>query len=322
MPKVLLVAEKPSAARDFAAALTGGVFGGQGPHRGRMADGTELTVVSARGHLFELAKPETYNPKFGGWNVHDLPIVPTKLWDFVEEPRADGGNLLAAIRQEAAAHAGAEIVNGCDAEREGEVIFRKALRGVGAPSGTVYSRMWAQTMTVAGLREAFAARKPLKDYNGLAQAGFTRDQADWLVGMNVTVLATKTLPRGRGDWKVWSVGRVQTPTLALVVARDLLIENFVPQKFWEAHGTFGGVEAKAELDACPTAPSRSCARACEHDVTMAHRSGGKLARNSLAPGTSVSPSTSSISAASSQSTSASTARLGNTARRLSRTWRP
>ena len=256
MPKILLVAEKPAAARDFAAALTGGHFTGQGPHRGALPDGSALTVVSARGHLFELAKPETYDPKFGAWNVHDLPIVPKKLWDFIEEPRADAEHLLAVLRQEAAAHAGCEIVNGCDAEREGEVIFRKALRGVNAPAGTAYSRMWAQTMTVSGLQEAFAARLPLKDYNGLAQAGFTRDQADWLVGMNITVLATKTLPRGRGDWKVWSVGRVQTPTLALVVARDLLIENFVPQKFWEAHGTFGAVEAKAELDAYAASTDR------------------------------------------------------------------
>ncbi len=256
MPKILLVAEKPAAARDFAAALTGGHFTGQGPHRGALPDGSALTVVSARGHLFELAKPETYDPKFGAWNVHDLPIVPKKLWDFIEEPRADAEHLLAVLRQEAAAHAGCEIVNGCDAEREGEVIFRKALRGVNAPAGTAYSRMWAQTMTVSGLLEAFAARLPLKDYNGLAQAGFTRDQADWLVGMNITVLATKTLPRGRGDWKVWSVGRVQTPTLALVVARDLLIENFVPQKFWEAHGAFGAVEAKAELDAFAASPDR------------------------------------------------------------------
>jgi DNA topoisomerase-3 len=164
--------------------------------------------------------------------------------------------LIEVLRVEAKAHAGGEIVNGCDAEREGEVIFRKALRGVHAPTGTTYSRMWAQTMTVSGLQEAFAARRPLQEYNGLAQAGFTRDQADWLVGMNVTVLATKTLPRGRGDWKVWSVGRVQTPTLALIVARDRLIENFVPQRFWEAHGTFGGIEAKAELDAYAASPDR------------------------------------------------------------------
>ncbi len=256
MPKILLVAEKPAAGRDFAAALTGGHFSGQGPHCGTMADGTELTVVSARGHLFELAKPETYDPKFGNWNVHDLPITPTKPWEFIEEPRADAGSLLEVLRTEAKAHAGCEIVNGCDAEREGEVIFRKALRGVKAPAGTTYSRMWAQTMAVSGLQEAFAARLPLKDYDGLAQAGFTRDQADWLVGMNMTVLATKTLPRGRGDWKVWSVGRVQTPTLALIVARDLLIENFVPQKFWEAHGTFGGHEAKGELDAYAASPDR------------------------------------------------------------------
>ena len=290
MPKILLVAEKPAAGRDFAAALTGGHFSGQGPHRGLMADGTELTVVSARGHLFELAKPETYDPKFGHWNVQDLPIVPTKRWDFVEEPRADGGNLIDLLRAEAKAHAGCEIVNGCDAEREGEVIFRKALRGVHAPAGTTYSRMWAQTMTVPGLQEAFAARGPLKQYDGLAQAGFTRDQADWLVGMNVTVLATKTLPRGRGDWKVWSVGRVQTPTLALIVARDLLIENFMPQKFWEAHGTFGGIEAKAELDAYAASPDRvkllgAPAVSSERDkkVFWAREKGAAFATSAKAP---------------------------------------
>jgi len=256
MPKVLLVAEKPDAGREIAAALTGKKFTGKGPHHGVTKDGIEVTVATASGHIYELAKPEHYDPKFGAWNPTDLPIVPPKLWEFTELPRENAGSYINILKKEAVAHAGAEIVNVCDSEREGEVIFRKALKGVGAPGKTTYSRMWLQTMTAEGILESFASRKPLANYNGLAQAGFTRDQADWLVGMNLTVLSTKTLPRGKGDWKLWSVGRVQTPTLALIVERDLLIEHFVPQEFWEAYGAFDGLEAKAELDAYAESPDR------------------------------------------------------------------
>lgn len=260
MPKILIVAEKPDVARSVAAALLGGRFEGIGPHRGRLATGEEVTVVSGRGHLFELAPPEHYDPKYARWNVHDVPILPTPApagrWAFQQIERADGGRYLQILRDQIAQHHGEEIVNACDAGREGEVIFRKIMRGCGARPETRYSRLWAQETTEEGLREAFASRAPSATRNGLGQAGFTRDEADWLVGMNVTVLAQKTLPRGRGKWKVWSVGRVQTPTLALVDARDRLIANFRPQPFWDAIGMFDGLEAKADLDAYAASADR------------------------------------------------------------------
>lgn len=249
MPKILIVAEKPDVGRTLAAALLGRTFSGMGPHRGTLPTGEELTVVTARGHLFELAPPEAYDPKYAAWIVHDLPITPSTRWDFQQVPREDAANYIRILRDEIAAHLSDEIVNACDAGREGEVIFRKVMRGCGAKKSARYTRMWAQVMTEEGLREAFAQRAPSANYNGLGEAGFSRDEADWLVGMNVTVLATKTLPRGRGNWKVWSVGRVQTPTLALVDTRDRLIADFKPQPFWEAFGVFGEVEAKADLDA-------------------------------------------------------------------------
>jgi DNA topoisomerase III len=261
MSKILIVAEKPDVARSLALALLGRKYEGIGPHRGRLPTGEEVSIVSGRGHLFELAPPVHYDPKYARWNVRDLPIVPPLTpsgakWNFAQIEREDGARYLQILREQIAAHHGEEIVNACDAGREGEVIFRKIMRGCGARPETRYSRLWAQETTEEGLREAFANRAPSASRNGLGQAGFTRDEADWLVGMNVTVLAQKTLPRGQGKWKVWSVGRVQTPTLALVVARDRLIANFKPQPFWEAYGVFDGLEAKADLEAYASSPER------------------------------------------------------------------
>jgi DNA topoisomerase-3 len=260
--KILIVAEKPDVARSIALALLGRKYEGIGPHCGRLTTGEDVAVVSGRGHLFELAPPEFYDSKYGRWNVRDIPILPTPgpgpngRWNFQQIEREDGARYLQILREQIAAHHGEEIVNACDAGREGEVIFRKIMRGCGARAETKYSRMWAQETTEAGLRDAFANRMPSAAKNGLGQAGFTRDEADWLVGMNVTVLAQKTLPRGHGKWKVWSVGRVQTPTLALVDTRDRLIANFKPQPFWEAFGLFDGLEAKADLDAYAASPDR------------------------------------------------------------------
>jgi DNA topoisomerase-3 len=261
MGRILIVAEKPDVARSLALALLGRKYEGIGPHRGKLPTGEEVSIVSGRGHLFELAPPEHYDSKYARWNVHDLPIVPPPgangaKWAFHQIERDDGARYIQILRDEIAAHHGEEIVNACDAGREGEVIFRKIMRGCGARAETRYSRVWAQETTEEGLREAFANRAPSATRNGLGQAGFTRDEADWLIGMNVTVLAQKTLPRGQGKWRVWSVGRVQTPTLALVDTRDRLIANFKPQPFWDAFGVFDGLDAKADLDAYATSPDR------------------------------------------------------------------
>lgn len=262
MPKVLIIAEKPSVARDIAGALlgkkptTGNVFTGKGP------DGCDLTISAARGHLMELAKPEAYNDvhgkDYGKWIVGDLPILPRPGWRFIQTPRGDAKDLVESLKKLGAAHTGQEIVNACDAGREGELIFRKVLQELPVDrKATKYGRMWFSSMTEEAIKESYLKRQPLAKYNGLARAGYARDEADWFVGMNMTVLATKTLPRGGGDWKVWSVGRVQTPTLALIVERDLAIESFATEAFFEVYANFDGLEAKAVLDNIMDSPDRA-----------------------------------------------------------------
>ena len=254
MPHVLIIAEKPSAAREIAAALLGQSPTGGNQFRGKGPNGEDITIGAARGHIVELANPKAYNEihgkDFGRWNVADLPILPKENWGFIEIVKQAAADVMRNLAGLVHAHTEAEIVNACDSGREGELIYRKATAACAFDrTKTKQSRMWFSSMTRQALIDAFNGRKPLSDYDGLAQAGYTRDQADWLVGMNKTVLATKTLPRGSGDWKVWSVGRVQTPTLAIIVDRDLTIGNFQPQPFWEAYGVFGELEARADLDA-------------------------------------------------------------------------
>ena len=262
MPKVLIIAEKPSVAREIAEALlgrkptSGNVFVGKAP------DGAEVTIAAARGHLMELAKPEAYSSihgkDYGRWNVVDLPILPGVGWDFLQVPRGDSRELVETLTKLAEAHSGQEIVNACDAGREGELIFRKLLAEFTYErTVTKLGRMWFSSMTGEAIKESYLKRQPLAKYDGLARAGYARDEADWLVGMNMTVLATKTLPRGGGDWKVWSVGRVQTPTLALIVERDLAIEHFTTEAFFEVYAQFDGLEAKAVLDSLVASPDRA-----------------------------------------------------------------
>ena len=259
--KILVVAEKPSACREIAAALLGLKAEKGTLFRGTTPLGDDLTVSAARGHVLELAKPEAYNAvhgkSFEKWRLADLPITPREGWRFDEVPREDAVKVLESLQALMRDHAGGEIVNACDAGREGELIFRKTLASSGVDTATTrLTRMWYLEMTAKALKDAYRARQPLSQRDGLAAAGYTRDQADWLSGMNKTVLATKTLPRGSGAWKVWSVGRVQTPTLALIYERDRAIAFFKPQNFWEAHGVFEGLTAKADLDECAKSADR------------------------------------------------------------------
>ena len=259
--KILIVAEKPSVALDVARALLGVKEEGGKLFRGRTPLGDELTITCAAGHFLQLAKPEAYDAvhgkQYGKWRIADLPILPKPGWDFDEVPREKAERSLETLCGHLRAHEGGEIVNACDAGREGELIFRKILRHSGVDcTKTTLSRMWMQEMTEKAFRDAYRGRRPLSERDGLGEAGYTRDQADWLSGMNKTVLATKTLPRGTDNWRVWSVGRVQTPTLALLYERDRTIAFFKPQNFWEAYGVFDGVVAKADLDAYAAADNR------------------------------------------------------------------
>ena len=252
MAKILIITEKPSVRRDMARILLGVEQGNDNPTRGQLKDGTELTITNARGHIFAQAKPEHYDPKYGSWLVTDLPITPRPNWTFelvvANERVASDARIL---RTEVANHSGHEIVNACDPEREGELIFQEILKVCPPVPETNVTRMWWRSFTDDSLRAAFTNRESEASpkYVQLAEAAFTRSDADWVYGMNYTVLASKTLPRGQGLWKLWSMGRVQTPTLALVADRCQKVADFKPQPFWEVSAVFDGIEAKAELDA-------------------------------------------------------------------------
>ncbi|MBP7373433.1 MAG: hypothetical protein KA923_11430, partial [Opitutaceae bacterium] len=205
--KILIVAEKPSVALDLARALLGVKEEGGKLFRGRTPLGDELTITCAAGHFLQLAKPEAYDAvhgkQYGKWRIADLPILPKPGWDFDEVPREKAERSLETLCGHLRAHEGGEIVNACDAGREGELIFRKILRHSGVDcTKTTLSRMWMQEMTEKAFRDAYRGRRPLSERDGLGEAGYTRDQADWLSGMNKTVLATKTLPRGTDNWRV------------------------------------------------------------------------------------------------------------------------
>lgn len=243
----LIITEKPSVARDVAISILKKASKEVDCIKGVDHDGKEVLITWARGHLLELAPPQTYSDDYKKWDVSVLPIVPPMPWKFKEVVKSSAKDVFSAAKKHLKDNDGAEVINACDAGREGELIFRKIVDNVGLKSST-FSRMWFSSMTKAAILDAYKKRGSLSKYDGLAMSGYTRDQADWVVGMNMSVLATKTLPRGSGDWKVWSVGRVQTPTLALVVERDQYIKAFKPEKFWEVYGNFESMQGKSVLD--------------------------------------------------------------------------
>ncbi len=228
MAKTLIVAEKPSVARDIANALPGPF---QTPKEGYMeADGYVITF--AVGHLVQLKDPEAYDEKFKRWRMDDLPIVPDK---FELEPRdAKSKKQLALIHKLMQREDVDRIVNACDAGREGELIFSYIyeLSGVDKP----VDRLWISSMTKQAIREGFEKLRPGREMEQLEAAARSRSEADWLVGMNATRAATL---RGRA-WVggVVSLGRVQTPTLAMIVKREREIQAFEPQPYWLVHATF------------------------------------------------------------------------------------
>ena len=204
MAKTLIVAEKPSVARDIANALPGPF---QSPTDGYM-ESDDYVVTFAVGHLVQLKDPEAYDERFKKWRMDDLPIVPEK---FELEPRdAKSKKQLKEIHKLMKRDDVDRIVNACDAGREGELIFSYIyeLAGVDKP----VDRLWISSMTKQAIRDGFDKLRPGGEMSQLEEAARSRSEADWLVGMNATRAATL---RGRA-WVggVVSLGRVQTPTLA------------------------------------------------------------------------------------------------------------
>jgi DNA topoisomerase-3 len=218
--KTLVIAEKPSVGRDLAAALPG-TFQKSETH----LESDDYVITWAVGHLVELAEPDDYDERWKKWRMADLPILPE---DFRLKPRdAKSRKQLTAIRKLLERKDVDRVINACDAGREGELIFAYIYEAAGAEKPV--QRLWISSMTKQAIREGFERLRPGEQLAPLEAAARSRSEADWLVGMNATRAATI---RGRA-WVggVVSLGRVQTPTLAMIVRREREIQAFVAQPY-------------------------------------------------------------------------------------------
>jgi DNA topoisomerase-3 len=239
----LVIAEKPSVARDLGRVL--GVRGG-----GRHAlEGSARVITWCIGHLVELEEPAAYQPAWKAWRLDTLPMLPTA---FKLRPVPGTRDQLRAVRELLRDRRFSEVVNACDAGREGELIFRYVYELAG--SRLPIKRLWISSLTDEAIRAGFAGLRPGAELEALAGAARCRSEADWLVGMNatraVTVSSRAAAPRprdprpprrgqrGRSDSPLYSIGRVQTPTLAILVRRELEIRQFRPRDYWEVRGVF------------------------------------------------------------------------------------
>ena len=231
MSKSLIIAEKPSVATDISKALGGFKKVTEGNESFFESDSHVLS--SAVGHLVELCLPGELDKKKGKWSFANLPVIPD---EFALKPieRSEGRlRLLKKLMKRADV---TSLINACDAGREGELIFRYIVKL--AACKKPIERLWLQSMTPASIRDGFAHLRPGSELEPLASAAVCRSESDWLVGINGTRALTAFNSRN-GGFQLTPVGRVQTPTLAIVVERDQKIKSFVPKGYWEVHGTFG-----------------------------------------------------------------------------------
>jgi DNA topoisomerase III len=230
MAKTLVVAEKPSVGRDLASALPGTFK--QSQDKTHLV-GDHYVITWTIGHLVGLADPEVYDPKLKKWRFADLPIVPGKFKLTPNDAKAE--KQLKAIHKLMRDDEIDLIVNACDAGREGELIFAYTYET--SKSKKPVMRLWLSSMTRKAIEEAFRHLRDGDEMKDLESAARARSEADWVVGMNATRAATIRL-RSAFDGAV-SLGRVQTPTLALVVRRELEIRAFVPEPYWLVEARFG-----------------------------------------------------------------------------------
>ncbi len=227
MSKTLLVAEKPSVGQDLARVLTGPFKKQEG-----YLEGPDHVVTWAVGHLVQLAEPDAYNAKFKSWRMADLPIVPPRFKLVVRDERSR--KQMSVITRQLAREDIDEVVNACDAGREGELIFAYLYEQ--AKGKKPVKRLWLNSMTNAAMRNALEALRPAQEFESLEEAARSRSEADWIVGMNATRAATIRL-RSSFDGAV-SLGRVQTPTLAIVARREEEIRAFEPEPYWLVDAVF------------------------------------------------------------------------------------
>jgi DNA topoisomerase-3 len=225
--KKLIIAEKPSVASDIAKALGG--FTKQSD----WFESDDCVVSSAVGHLLELALPETHDVKKGKWSFNNLPVIPPHFELRPIERSEPRLNVLLRLIKRKDIDA---LVNACDAGREGELIFRYIVQH--AKTKKPIQRLWLQSMTQSAIREGFEKLRADRDMLALADAAKSRSEADWLVGINGTRAMTAFNSK-EGGFYLTTVGRVQTPTLAILVEREEKIRAFKPRDYWEVHARFG-----------------------------------------------------------------------------------
>jgi DNA topoisomerase-3 len=227
MAKRLIIAEKPSVAADIARAL-----GGLARHE-EYFEGDRYVLSSAIGHLLEIGMPEDEEVKRGKWTFTHLPAIPSKFaLKPIEKTEARLRLLLKLIKRKDIT----ELINACDAGREGELIFRYIVQY--AKTAKPIRRLWLQSMTQGAIRDGFGGLRSDEAMRPLADAAVCRSESDWLVGINGTRAMTAFNSKS-GGFQLTTVGRVQTPTLAILVEREEKIRGFVPRDYWEIHGTFG-----------------------------------------------------------------------------------
>jgi DNA topoisomerase-3 len=229
MGKGLIIAEKPSVAADIAKALGGFTK----DKSGEFFENDQYVISSAVGHLLELTVPEEHDVKRGKWTFAALPHIPPR---FALQPIERSESRLKVLLRLIKRKDVDRLINACDAGREGELIFRRVVDYSGAKQPV--QRLWLQSMTPAAIRDGFTRLRSDADMQPLANAAVSRSEADWLVGINGTRAMTAFNSKAGGFYKT-TVGRVQTPTLAIVVEREARIRKFIPRDYWEVIGTFG-----------------------------------------------------------------------------------
>ncbi len=227
MTKSLIIAEKPSVAADIARAL-----GGFTRH-GNYFESDRHVLSSAVGHLIEIGMPEEEEVKRGKWTFAHLPAIPTR---FELKPIEKNEERLKVLLKLMKRKDVSELVNACDAGREGELIFRYIAQY--AKTTKPIRRLWLQSMTPASIRDSFASLRSDAAMRPLADAATCRSESDWLVGINGTRAMTAFNSKA-GGFQLTTVGRVQTPTLAILVDREAKIRAFLPRDYWEVQGSFG-----------------------------------------------------------------------------------
>ncbi|HJT62498.1 MAG TPA: DNA topoisomerase III [Burkholderiales bacterium] len=227
MAKKLIIAEKPSVAADIARALGGFV------RKGDYFESDNYVLSSAVGHLLELTLPEKYDAKRGKWSFTRLPVIPPHFDLAPIEKSETRLNLLLRLMKRKDVTG---LINACDAGREGELIFRYIVQH--AHNKKPIERLWLQSMTPQSIREGFSSLRADKELLPLADAAKSRSEADWLIGINGTRAMTAFNSK-EGGFYLTTVGRVQTPTLAILVEREERIRAFTSRDYWEVHARFG-----------------------------------------------------------------------------------